>query len=106
MQAIIFDWRGIQSQFGNETLSLLMRGDAGAALTAYHAGLFNVYTFESDTAMDKDGIFHILNMEHPEGYEDRSMSVGDIIIENNNNVWICKPLGWENIAEMANLHQT
>jgi hypothetical protein len=100
MKAIIFDWRGIEAKLGDTVLSSLMRGEAVAALTAYEAGLFNVYTFETDTEnpLNKDGVFRILNIEHPEGYRDRSMSVGDLVIEDNNRTWICKPFGWANIS--------
>lgn len=68
-------------------------------LIAAHTG-----TVEADTPGGAlENLFHTFNMAHPEGYRNRSLSVGDVVelIEPGHADgfhYACQPVGWERIG--------
>ena len=46
-----------------------------------------------------DGIFTVLNTAHPEDYNNRSLSVGDLIVFENDpeTVYFCDSFGWKKL---------
>lgn len=90
------------------TAQLKMRrqfdGDiTGIAKDAFNSGYFTHVA--NITASDLDHVFQISNMGLEENIErlDRmhSVSVGDIIIDENNIVWVVANFGFEEVMELA-----
>lgn len=90
MRAIILDWNQV---------------DAGKFYADLHSELkqaienksYKIYQIE---AKDRNELFEILNIRHPANYRDRSFSVGDIAIENDDRAWVCLPIGWKQLADI------
>lgn len=46
-------------------------------------------------AVDLDDVFFILNMKHPADYRNRSLSVGDVVVDRDAaKAYICLSVGW------------
>ncbi len=88
--------------------SLLKHQIPDALITQYE----DVYsgTVEADSpAIALEELFRIFNIEHPEDYRGRSLSVSDIVIlgdadGNNANTWFCDIFGWQNITDWIQKH--
>lgn len=66
----------------------------------------NKYEIELDDELDViilEKLFELFNINHPQDYQCRSMSVSDIVrIERNGNFFIwyyCDRIGWEDITD-------
>jgi len=90
------------------TAQLKMRrqfdGDiTGVAKDAFNSGYFTHVA--NITASDLDHVFQISNMGLEENIERlapmHSVSVGDIIIDENNIVWVVANFGFEEVMELA-----
>lgn len=59
-----------------------------------------VYEGEVNTDLPNalEELFRLFNIEHPEDYQGRSMSVSDIV-QVGNDYYYCNSFGWENIKE-------
>ena len=53
------------------------------------------YVLEAESIEDA---YRILNIGHPEDYQRRSMSVGDVIVDDSNQAWVCKREGWRKVC--------
>lgn len=51
----------------------------------------------SDTKLILESLFYTFNMEHPEDYSHRSLSVGDVVVLGE-SAYLCAPVGWEEIS--------
>lgn len=71
-------------------------GDRDAVLEAIRDGHYNLYRLRADS---RDEVFEFLNIAHPEGWRDRSMCVGDVVIDPENNASLCRMVGWEDLPE-------
>lgn len=60
--------------------------------TTYHALLKS----ESEEQLLED-LHYIFNMDHPEDYRGRSLSVSDIVKINNDKCYYCNSLGWKEV---------
>lgn len=56
----------------------------------------------TDTGPTAEVLFEIFNIRHPEGYHDRSLSVGDIVIIGE-VAWACESLGWRQVKGHINI---
>lgn len=47
-------------------------------------------------------VFEVLNIRQPENFRlkpgARSLSVGDVVIDPDERVWICRPVGWHEVT--------
>ena len=50
------------------------------------------YKLEADNL---EHVFEILNIAHPRDYNRRSLSNGDIVVDETGTAWVCLPIGWE-----------
>lgn len=72
-------------------------GNRDAVLEAIRDGHFNRYRIEAD---NRDHVFEILNVAHPQGWQDRSMSVGDVVLDMaEERASLCCMVGWEDLPE-------
>jgi hypothetical protein len=98
MQAIIFDWRRVDSVLGNDVLYRLMRADEAATKVAFDAGLYSNHLVNE--AHDENGLYEILNIRHPIGYNNRSMSVGDLAVTRDGRILLCSMVGWRDVTSL------
>ena len=42
-------------------------------------------------------VFQILNMDHPADYRQRSLSVGDVVVDPTGRVWVVQGMGWKEL---------
>ena len=52
-----------------------------------------VYTLEANEELSLDDLFYIFNMQRPEDYRGRSLSVSDVV-KNDEGYWYCDSVGW------------
>ncbi len=51
-----------------------------------------------------DGLYEVFNIDHPAGYDNRSMSVGDVITledEDGRRSYACECAGWRRLADVV-----
>lgn len=65
----------------------------GDRLEHVHGG--SVVTDESEQALLNE-IYRIYNIDHPEDYEQRSLSAGDVVVINGRS-FACQAIGWERL---------
>lgn len=53
------------------------------------------YVIEADS---KEHAYEILNLRHPEDYRRRSMSIGDVIVDESGKAFVCRREGWRQVA--------
>jgi len=46
-----------------------------------------------------EDVFEILNIRHPADYRRRSLSVGDVVVDESGDAWICKGTGWKLVRD-------
>lgn len=90
--ALILDWQ----LFTETQRSALFRFRVPEILSVITdvltAGHFTRYDLQ---ATDLGDVFYRLNMDPPEHYRNRSMSVGDVVIDlRTNTALVCAPTGW------------
>jgi hypothetical protein len=42
-------------------------------------------------------VFQILNMNHPADYRQRSLCVGDVVVDPTGRVWVVQGMGWKEL---------
>ena len=61
-----------------------------------------VYEGETETNFPNailEELFRVFNIEHPEDFQGRSMSVSDIVQLGDDDYYYCDSFGWENIRK-------
>lgn len=60
-----------------------------------------VYSLAMETMSNRidmlENIYMHFNLSHPTDYNNRSISVGDIVVIDHKEYWICDRYGWRNI---------
>lgn len=46
-----------------------------------------------------EDVFRILNIQHPEDYRRRSLCVGDVVVDESGDAWVCKGAGWKLVRD-------
>ena len=55
-----------------------------------------VYEFESDRELGPDDLYRMFNLNHPEDFKGRSLSVSDVV-EMPDGYWYCDSFGWQEL---------
>ena len=88
--ALIVDW----NKLSRDERFDLMDYDAAKAVVVLSKVMSNGWFCEYNLeAKDRNEVFEVLNIAHPDDYCLRSMSVGDIVIDSE-GCWLCCAVGW------------
>lgn len=87
----ILDW----NKMGAAAVAKLNTDTASVVRDAITARFYFEYRLEAESI---GAVFEKLNIDHPADYFHRSMSVGDVVIdEETREVHVCLPVGWKKL---------